>query len=253
MMRLYHKMLVGILAVLGLVLVAAIVVEPTEGVREAPKPEIMHVPITCMVDGADCVTVRDERVGVCRYMDFDVRPHGAATISSYEGNSSGTVKPIHGVREPHVTGRIETLMCDKDGLRYELYRRYVSHDLSHYRICANGNCIEPNKGFVSFTTAQIPPAEENYLYRGIEGFDVHCEIESGCTLVRDDRIGECRYVGFSTSHGDIEVLGCHREDSRYEFYRRSAPDVDFRACMGPMCVDRRRGFDSHVLAGFEIP
>ena len=151
-------------------------------------------------------------------------------------------------------GPIGVMVCKKDGTRYELYLQYYPQ--SYFEVCVGAGCVSKNpsiKGFDSFTAEELEPVDTGYNYRDPSTFSPSCNYGGeNCDISHDETSGVCRIVISKTIDGELIMLACHKDDSRYELYRVLYPTLQsFNACLGPLCIDELKGFDSYVIPANE--
>ncbi len=186
------------------------------------SPPVEQLEYTCTAGGQDCGVNQDTTSGVCRTIEFST-----------------------------IQGPLGILVCKKEGTRYETYLQYSPQ--IDAQACIGAGCLSTNpwKGYDSFTSDQLPPVQEGYDYRDPSTFTATCTYNNiNCDLLNDHTEGVCRTINFNTADGTIGLLACHKEDSRYELYRTEYPILQpFLACLGPLCVDEMKGFDSYTIPG----
>lgn len=70
-----------------------------------------------------------------------------------------------------------------------------------------------------------------------------------CNTKSDTSIGGCRLIVFETTNGDLQILGCKKENGYTELYMQSAPDgLNFSACLSSGCVSNANGFARFIPA-----
>jgi hypothetical protein len=193
-------------------------ISAASGMAAIEKPAVQTLGYECMAPG--CFAIEDITIGVCRYIEF----------SSDEGN-------------------MRVLVCDKDADRYELYMQSYA-DGMEAEVCVEAGCVDTiMRGFASFTADFVPIDEPTYKVVNPSEFEASCYYDNEpCALLSDETVGVCRSIVYDTVDGEIGLLVCHKEASRYELYRTDHPGaMPFVACVDDMCIDELRGFDSLLL------
>lgn len=184
------------------------------------NPRVETLTYTCTDSDGACATTADTTSGTCR-----------SIIAEANG------------------GELKVLVCGKDDGRYEMYRQVMP--AGSFEFCIAGACLDESRGYNSFTSRDLPPTDDGYIYESPGIFNTSCSLNGvPCTKLSDETAGTCRTVLYDTTGDDEEDLGlllCHKEDSRYELYRVFYPEGDLYASIGPGFVDWIKGYDSFVL------
>jgi len=104
-----------------------------------------------------------------------------------------------------------------------------------------GGSVAAPSSSPSSSPASSPPSSpgDNLLL----SLSPSCTIQgNACTKTSDITDSSCRYVTYTSGHGDVRVTACNKP-SGIEIYRNAFPQGrDFSACFGSSCVDKNTGF-----------